>query len=501
MLTHIYIKDFAIIQEIDIDLLDNLNIITGETGTGKSIVIQSIDMALGGRGSSSFIAEWAEKAVVQLIFELSDDECKKVSEYISAPEDNLLIISRELNKTGKSTARVNGEIVNLSTLRKITSRLIDIHGQYDNQILLNETNHIDIIDKYGYEKIFPVKNELAKIYDNYDKVRKELAQLKKNHSEFLRKLDFMKFEVEEIETASPFLGEDIELSEHLNVLQNSEKISSVLNEVYEILYNNDLGKCVNLLNSISEYNSNYAQFAESLNDCSYTVDDICTEIRKANDETEFSPTEIDITIERLDLLDKLKRKYGGSIENVLKYKNECLSRLDTFENTKELESDLTERLAKLSAELAARSAQLSTLRRSVGEDLSARMTAELQDLNFADANFAVSVMDKTDTAGNPELSRNGSDEICFLFNANKGGSLKPLVEVVSGGEISRISLAFKRITNDMEHVKVMIFDEIDTGISGITASIVGHKLHRISHNPVSYINSVFQSFTDSGRKR
>ena len=148
MLTHIYIKDFAIIQEIDIDLLDNLNIITGETGTGKSIVIQSIDMALGGRGSSSFIAEWAEKAVVQLIFELSDDECKKVSEYISAPEDNLLIISRELNKTGKSTARVNGEIVNLSTLRKITSRLIDIHGQYDNQILLNETNHIDIMKKF-----------------------------------------------------------------------------------------------------------------------------------------------------------------------------------------------------------------------------------------------------------------------------------------------------------------------------------------------------------------
>lgn len=482
MLTHIYIKDFALIREIDIDLMNNLNIITGETGTGKSIVIQAIDTALGGRGSSSLVAEWADKAIVQLVFDLNKDESAAISEFIAEPEDNELIILREFNRSGKSIARINGEIVNLSTLRKVTSLLINVHGQYDNQILMNPENHINIIDVYGAKEINPLKAELSEAYEEYTTVRRELERLKKNHSEFLRRLDFIRFEVDEITNASPVENEDTELSERLNILQNSEKISAALSEAYDILYNQKLGRAVELLSSISEYSETYSDFAENINNCAYILEDISAEIRNYRDKTNFTPSEIDATIERLDLLDKLKRKYGGSIEKILEYRDNCLIQLDKFENTDALESDLSERLMQKKKNLSDLCSKLSRLRHTAAEQLSERMTAELADLNFTNADFSVSVTDKLNPDGEKNLSAKGSDEVIFLFNANKGGIPKPLAEIASGGEISRISLAFQHIINDSDHVRIMIFDEIDTGISGITASVVGNKMQQISHD-------------------
>ncbi len=480
MLTHIYIKDFALIREIDIDLMDNFNIITGETGTGKSIVIQAIDTALGGRGSSSLVAEWADKAVVQLIFDLNSEESAALAEFINEPEDNELIIIREFNKSGKSIARINGEIVNLSTLRKVTSLLINIHGQYDNQILMNSENYINVIDSYASKEIFPLKSELSNVYEEYSDSRKELQRLKKNHSEFLRRLDFIKFEADEITNAAPIENEDIELSERLNILQNSEKISAALSETYEILHNQKLSRAADLLTSISEYSEKYSDFAESISNCSYILDDISSEIRNYRDETNYTPSEIDATIERLDLLDKLKRKYGGSIEKVLEYRDNCLVQLDKFVNIEGLESELSEKLSEKKKKLAALCSKLSELRHAAAAHLSEKMMSELQDLNFTNASFHISVADKFRDDGEKELSSNGSDEVSFLFNANKGGTLKPLAEIASGGEISRISLAFQHIINDSDHVRVMIFDEIDTGISGITASVVGNKMQQIS---------------------
>ncbi len=482
MITHIYIKDFAIIREIDIDLGDNLNIITGETGTGKSIVIQAIDMALGGRGSSSLIADWADKALVQLIFSLDPVEKENALNYISDFEDSEMIISRELSRSGKSIARVNGEIVTLSTLRKITAKLVDIHGQYDNQRLLDPINHLSIIDEFGDKNIGTVKDELARTFEDYSKTRLALKKLRQDHSDFLRKRDFMEFELKEIQAADPKPGEDTELAEHLNILQNSGKILENLSECYDILYNSQLGKAASLLSEISEYNEELASFTETISNCSYAVEDLCEDIRKARDSISFTGEELDSTIERLDLLDKLKRKYGGSIESVLEYREECEKDLELFESSDEAEKDLLDKLRQLRRELTDRSSALTELRREAAEELAERMNSELADLNFANAEFAVDMKPRLRPDGSPDVSQDGADDVEFLFNANRGGSLRPMAQIASGGEISRISLAFRRITNNTDHVRVMIFDEIDTGISGITASVVGRKLHQISRD-------------------
>ncbi len=480
MLSHIHIKNFAIIKEIDIDLNDNLNIISGETGTGKSIVIQAINMALGGRGSASFVAEGANKALVQLVFSLDERERELIGDAVSLSDDDL-IISREFNKNGKSLARVNGEIVNLSALASVTRHLMDIHGQYDNQTLMNPENHINIIDSLD-QKILPAKENLAKTFGEYRGIKQELNKIINNRAEFLRKQSFMQHELNEINAADIHAGEDEELTEQLNILQNSEKIFSALSESYEILYNNPLNKSLSLMEGISEYSTSYAEIAENLAGCVYTISDICDEIRRARDEISFSPDEIDSAIKRIDMLDNLKMKYGNSLESVIAYRDKCAAELELCENIDDREDGLKEKLAVLEKQVILQSKELSELRKKSGKKLAELMTKELQELNFANAQFDVSFETNKLPSGQPALSANGTDKIEFLFNANKGGTLKPLAEIASGGEISRISLAFERITNDSEGVATMVFDEIDTGISGITASVVGRKMHQIAEN-------------------
>lgn len=480
MLSHIHIKNFAIIKEIDIDLNDNLNIISGETGTGKSIVIQAINMALGGRGSASFVAEGANKALVQLVFSLNKNERKLISDIVNSSDDDL-IISREFNKNGKSLARVNGEIVNLSVLASITKHLMDIHGQYDNQTLMNPENHINIIDSLD-QNIPPIKEKLAKTFSEYRRIKQDLNKIINNRDEFLRRQSFMQHELNEINAADIHAGEDDELAEHLNILQNSEKIFSALSESYEILYNNPLNKSLSLMEGISEYSALYAEISENLAGCVYTISDICDEIRRARDEVSFSPDEIDSIIKRIDLLDNLKMKYGNSLENVIAYRDKCTAELELCENIDGREDELKEKLTIIEKQAVLQSKELSELRKKSGKKLAELMTKELQELNFANAQFDVSFESNKLPSGQPALSANGTDKIEFLFNANKGGTLKPLAEIASGGEISRISLAFERITNDSEGVATMVFDEIDTGISGITASVVGRKMHQIAEN-------------------
>ena len=482
MLSRIYIRNFAIIREIDIDLEDGLNIISGETGTGKSIVIQAVNMALGGRGSSSLIAEGSDKAMVQLVFTLTDSEHKLISELIDSLEDDQLIVTREFSRSGKSIAKINGEIVNLSTLSSITSHLVDIHGQYDNQTFLNSDNHIRILDSFLDEKIAPVKAELSSMYKRYQSLRRDLLKVRANHSEFLRKQDFMRFELEEITKADIRIGEDDELAKEVELLQNGEKIFSALSQSYDILFSTDLEKCIDLMTGISGYDPEYANIASSLAEHIYLIRDLSEDIRHKRDSVTYEPGQIDAAISRLDLLDKLKLKYGGSLDKVLEYGAMCQKELDVNENIKEHEAELTAEILSIRKDILAVSEQLTVLRRESGLKLTELMTKELQELNFANAEFGVDFDTNLTATGSPAISDNGTDKIQFMFNANKGGTLKPMAEIASGGEISRISLAFKRITSDMDHISTMIFDEIDTGISGITASVVGRKMHQIGRN-------------------
>jgi DNA repair protein RecN (Recombination protein N) len=284
----------------------------------------------------------------------------------------------------------------------------------------------------------------------------------------------------EINAADVRTGEDEELSSQLKMLQNSEKIYSSLSESYEILSASRLERCRVLLEDISEFSEEYSSISSTVNESVYALDDICEEIRRAKDSFSFTPDEIDTVISRLDVLDTLKKKYGGSLEKVLEYRDKCSIELEKFENTEEQEKELTMRLSSLRKKLLSLSEKLSRLRKAAAEKLSADMTSELSELNFANAQFAVNISPNVNSDGMPILSAEGTDVVEFLFNANKGGSLKPLSNVASGGEISRIALAFKRITNAAGSVPTLVFDEIDTGISGITASVVGRKLHEIS---------------------
>lgn len=487
MLTHIYIKNFAIIKEIDIDLNDCLNIISGETGTGKSIVIQAVNMALGGRGNTALIADGQEKALVQLVFALDADErglLFSIPSYAAYAEGDSeyteLVVSRELNRSGKSLARINGEIVTLSFLSGLTQHLVDIHGQYDNQTFLDPDRHMDILDSFGGVKLASLKAELSAVYDEYQSVRGKLLKIRSGHAEFLRKQDFMRYEVNEIDAAQLRPDEDTELQERLQLLQNSEKIFSALSESYEILSSSELGRCGMLIEEISGFSAEYATFSSALNDSIYALEDICEDIRRARDSVSFAPDEIDSVISRLNMIDMLKKKYGGTIAAVLDYRTRCLKELERFESIEDIERELTQSLSSLKKQILSISEGLGALRREAAKQLSLDMTAELSELNFASAQFAVDINTAVNSEGMPVISASGTDRVEFLFNANKGGSLKPLSDVASGGEISRIALAFKHLTNSSESVSTLVFDEIDTGISGVTASVVGRKLHEIA---------------------
>ena len=480
MISHIFIRNIAIIREIDLDLREGLNILSGETGTGKSIIIQAISLALGGRSSTSLIAEDADRAMVQIVFLLSEEEQAHLGRF-SCLEDGTIIFTRELSRNGRSLARINGEIVRLSELAETASHLIDIHGQYDNQFFLDPKRHIDILDSYiPEEKIAPVRESLRLAYREYEAARGALRDFRKNRSEYLRRMDFMRYEYDEIRAADPRPGEDGELEERMHVLSNGEKIYGALDHAYQILYDSDLEKCSTLLDNISHFHPDYKALAASVSDHVYALEDLKEEIRQQRDSASFSPEELNEVMKRLDTLDNLKRKYGGSLDDVLEHLAKCESVLSETRDADETENDLAIRYREARDRALKIAAQLTALRRDAAADLEKQMILELHDLSFSNVDFRVECV-TLQGAGNSgiRLTENGTDDIRFLFSSNKGASLKPLSEIASGGEISRISLAFKNILSGNEGLSAMIFDEIDTGISGRTASVAGAKMRNI----------------------
>lgn len=469
MISHIRIKDFAIIDTIELDFHDGLNIITGETGAGKSIIIEAVSLALGSRADTAFIRSGKDKAVVQMIADLDGED---------------YIITRELSAGGKNICRINDEIVPLAQLSKLCRRIADVHGQYDHQSLLNPENHLKLIDTYHEKEISPVLDQVSELYQKYSDTKHELSSLLAGQAEAERKRDFMRFELSEINTAKPYAEEDEELAQKLNLLQNSERIYQNLSGIYEILYDSSpstsdgMGKSLHLLQEISGFSEDISRFHDELSDAYYKLEDLITEIRKFRDSISFSPEVLEETINRLNTLDSLKRKYGGTIEKVLEYKEKIEIELERIENIDAIRDSLTKELSESEKELAAKSCELTALRRKAARDIERRINEELKELNFKDTVF--SVFFHSGETAKPNYSANGTDRIEFLITTNKGETPKPLAKIASGGEISRIMLAFKQIIGDFDRIPTMIFDEIDVGISGITASIVGKKLLDIS---------------------
>lgn len=487
MIRHISIRNFAIIEHVDIDFNDGLNIITGETGAGKSVVIEAVSLALGSRADTAFVRTGADKAVIQLIATVSPEEAAGNSGSAAASlTPGEYVITREVSAAGRSICRINDEIVTLGTLSKFCRGLADIHGQYDHQSLLDPDNHIRLVDLYRKDSISPAKATVSDLYSTYTSLRDELARLKRAQAEGRRQRDFMDFELKEITDAHLVEGEDAALEDEISLLQNSEMIFNSLAGAYQTVSEKDdsilssMKQVSDMVGETSAYTKDLAELSQRLESLYYEYEDAAQALRQLRDGTVYDPAALDAAIARYETIRHLKQKHGRSIPELLSYAEELHSRLSSIDNADEEIAAIEGQISETAAALAAASAELSGLRRKAASELESLITEQLSQLNFGEAAFAIEFRKAVDSTGNALFSADGTDIVEFLITTNRGEPLKPLSKIASGGEMSRIMLAFKKIIGDYDHIPTMIFDEIDSGISGIAASVVGRKLREIA---------------------
>lgn len=479
MISHISIRNFAIIRELELDLHPGLNIITGETGAGKSIIIEAVSMALGSRADTDYIRMGADKATISIVAEADNPAVLSELAELGVPADSPVILNREISSASRSLCRINGQIVPLSALSNFCKKIVDIHGQYDHQSLLNVENHIDVLDLYGRKEISPLLFKVRDIYRSLSAARTALDSLKKRLADSERQKDLMRYELSEIEAAAIKDDEDEQLQDDIKLMQHSEAIYESLALACDKVYESDnsamsgLSGALAQLQDAAKYSKDIAEAAESFADAYYRLDDLGRTLRDLRDSVNFSQQELNEKTERLDSIERLKRKYGGSIESIRAHSRELERLLGEVENADAEARRLKEEISAHSAAYEKGASELGELRRLAAQQLSHAINAELKELNFKDAEFSVLI--EPCPAG-----EKGSDYVEFLIKTNKGEASKPLAKIASGGELSRIMLALKRVTAGLDGIPTMIFDEIDTGISGATAGVVGQKLKSIA---------------------
>ena len=479
MLTGLSIENFAVIKKLDIGLEPGLCVFTGETGAGKSVIIEAVSMALGARADTDYIRTGEDKAVVTLVIDGDEEKLGRKLEEIGLPCELPVIIRREISSQSRSLCRINGSIVPLSQLGAFCKGLCDIHGQYDHQYLLDSDNHLTVLDLYGGGELSKAKAETAARYADYAALSGSLMELRKTLSEAKRERELLTYELHDIEAAALKPKEDEDLEEQISVMENAEQISEALSRAYEEVFSSDssalssLGDAADGLAAIEGFSSDYKSLSEELRDIYYRTEDLKNRMRRLRDGASFSPDELDSAIERLETINALKRKYGGTMDAVLAYAAKAKSSLEALEDSDGRVKELEQKIQKARALYDESAALLSSLRKKAASSLEEKITTELSELNFKNARFSVLL-------GKGPVSAEGTDTAEFLISANKGEDLRPLAKVASGGELSRIMLALKRIIADIDGIPTMIFDEIDTGISGATAGIVGEKLRSIS---------------------
>lgn len=481
MLLNLHVKNLALIKEVDVDFTNGLVVLTGETGAGKSLILGSVNIALGKKVEKDIIRKGAEYALVELTFCIDSRLKEKLEQYDVYPEDeNIIVVSRKITH-GRSVSKINGETVSLTTLKSVMDLLIDIHGQHDHQSLLYKNTHLQILDKYAGEEVKELKNTISDKYSQYIEIKKELDKFDMDETKRLRECEFAEFEINEIEAANLSLGEDDEVENEFKKLSGSEKIMSSLSDAYQIMgYEGNQGVCECIsrvgydLSEISDIDSKLSDLQKQI----YDIDDMCKglarEISDYIDEVNYEPQRVAEVEERLNLINHLKLKYGQSIEKILAYKGEKQAYLDSLNNYNLMREETKTKLDKEMSELVVLCDKLSSLRKKYAIKLEETVVKALEDLNFLSVKFKINVSKKEN------VSVNGQDEVEFLISTNPGEEVKSLAKVASGGELSRIMLAIKSILAGEDEIDTMIFDEIDTGISGKTAQMVADKLMGIS---------------------
>ena len=469
MISTLHIKNIGIIDEIMIDFSKGFNILTGETGAGKTLIIGALGIVAGGRFSKEMIRKGENHSFVEVSIYLTNHP-KAV--------DGNIIISREIFDNGRNTCKINGRLVTVNELKEFMNNIINIHGQNDNQNLLNKENHIKYLDKFLGKEFLSKKNEYTDLYNKYVDINRKLKENYGDEKEKQRKLDLLNYQVNEIKNANLKIKEDEELEEQRNLIVNAEKISKSLNEADMQINENALNSisiAIKNLEKIEEINIKYQKTLSSLKSNYYDLQEIAIDLNHYNSDTSFEEEERDEIENRIDEINDLKRKYGNTIEEILNYKNEVEEEIDKIENLEEKNKELKTELTKITAELEKRAIELHIIRQKHGIELETKINSELADLEMPNAKFKINIE-------NTNFNKDGNDELEFMITTNKGEDFKPLIKTASGGEMSRIMLAIKTVLSDVDEVPILIFDEIDTGISGKAGNAVGEKLKTISKN-------------------
>lgn len=483
MLLNLHVKNLALIEEVDVDFEKGLIVLTGETGAGKSLILGSVNIALGNKASKDMIRKGTDCSLVELTFSVSENCAKQLKKYdIYMEEDNVVTVTRKISE-GRSISKINGETVNIKTLKNVMSLLIDIHGQHDHQSLLYTKNHLDILDKFAKDSILELKEQIKEEYSKYTKLIKKLEEFNIDEGQKAREIEFAEYEVNEIESANLKPEEDVQVEEEFKKLSNSKEIVSALSEIYNALSYETAGglgdiinKAVMDINSIKGMDEKISQFQTEL----YDIDNLCRELTSQiydyNSGMDFNPEYVREVEERLDVINHLKLKYGNNIEEILRYKEEKEEYLEKLNNmTDEMES-VKNQISELEGTLNNLCTKLSEQRKKAAKELEVLVKQALVDLNFIAVEFEIQITRKE------SIGENGFDNVEFMISTNPGESVKPLVKVASGGELSRIMLAIKSILATEDDIDTLIFDEIDTGISGQTAMKVAEKMAKISRN-------------------
>ena len=481
MLVELTIKNIALIESLHIEFAQGFNVLTGETGAGKSIVVDSINLALGGRADREMIRTGAERGMVQALFDVSGNPRAQavLQELDIESDDGLIAIRRELSRSGRNICRVCDVVVPLATLKQLTATLMDIHGQHEHQALMNPAKHLDFLDAFGGEAHAAARDKVVALYAGRSHIAAELKRLMNDVSERERLVDVLTFQVQEISAAKLKPGEEQKLEKKLSVLENAEKIRQSVEGAYNLVYQGDgrapsaqeaLLQSADAMDRIGLLNERYAALAGRLRELYYGAQDVGYELQALLDDLDFEPDLLDKVAARLDTIKKLERKYGATVEEVIEFGAQAADRLNGIKGSDASMSALKKRYKEADNALRDACAELTAIRRASASQLSERICQQLKDLGMGKTRFEVRV----EPLAKPTAV--GMDGVEFMISPNPGEPLRPLASIASGGEISRVMLALKAISVDSEGVDAMIFDEIDTGVSGRMAQVVGEKM-------------------------
>ncbi|MDP4169113.1 MAG: DNA repair protein RecN [Bacillota bacterium] len=483
MLIELSIKNFAIIETLTISFEKGLTVLTGETGAGKSIIIDAIHQLVGGRGSSEFVRHGEEKASIEGLFQIDNPKhpCyEKADEFGIEIEEGMVVLRRDISRMGKSVCRINGKLVTISTLREFGGSLVDIHGQHEHQELMDDTLHLTLLDQFGWAEIAPALSEYETVYGRYETVMNKLKSLSENEQQTAHRLDLIHFQFEEIINANLKLNEDEDLFEEKRKLGNFERIFESIQAGYTALQGEQKGLdwislVMGHLEDAAALDTQYKEVFDSVSNSFYLLEDAARSLRNELDVLEYDPQRLNEIEERLNEINQLKRKYGKTISEILEYAAKIEEEIETLQNKETHIGQLEKELASLRKDLVLESRNLSEIRKKWAHKLTKLIHKELKDLYMAKTIFEIRF--ETDEQ---KFHANGTDKVEFYISTNPGEPLKPLSKTASGGELSRMMLALKSIFSRHQGVTSIIFDEVDTGVSGRVAQAIAEKIFKVA---------------------